>query len=66
MRTQSIFPSDIKQLFTLEFNQSEQIWHHNTGREPENTNGYKTILKNCDRNTARVIQFSAESYAKDK
>lgn len=37
----------MEKLFTLEFSEKQNVFHHNYGEQKENTNGFITIYENC-------------------
>lgn len=47
--------------FNLEFNQEQQAFHENYGRDKPETFGWVTIVESCGGNQARLIEHHART-----
>ena len=55
-----------EKLFTLEFNEKSQNFHHNNGTHPENTNGWITVFLYCSNEEAYFFEALLASKGKIK
>ena len=53
-------------LFTLEFNEDQQMFHHNYGKSKHNTHGWFTVTDFCSDRESRIFEAYVNRIKKKK